>query len=281
MDNAKVFIDEIFKDEYYKIYRFQKTGIRMGDNVDLNSKNISLKIDYELVFDQKEYDKFQNRLCAFLDKIAKCKGEEEFSPSYTFSHFDETPYRELWKKTGMDKSEENNYRGIAFASIKGNKEKKIILVSYLVRKEIFELLLPKVVNKVYLVFSFLPTNESETHKAFIDATIAFGVKKAGTWSDKWIYNKKEKSYNYSDSIFFANWSYFDAKNSYVVRSNTMQTNSGRTPYKGTLTLDDVPKDYVKQLKDVYIYVLDNEEDLDEDERIKKANEIEDVFYKKK
>ncbi len=276
MDNAKAVIDEIFEDEYYKIYRFEKTGVRMGDNVDLNSKNISLKIDYSLKFDKNEYDKFQKRLCAFLDKIAKCKDDFELNQYLSFTSYrsNENNSNALWKKSGLDKSEEKNYCTIEFASEKGNKEKKTVFTSYLVRKEIFELIRSKVINDVYLVFSFLTTDGAETHKAFLDAAINWGI----------IKEHRHYSYSsyYTDTIVFTSWAAFE-------RVNIKKRYGGIFPFenvyadresKGTLTLDDIPKDYAKQLKDIYIYVLNNEEDLDEDERIEKANEIESKFWHK-
>lgn len=284
MDNAKDVVDEIFKDEYYKIFRFQKTAIRMGDNVDLNSKNVSLKIDYELTFDKKEYDRFQKRLCAYLDKIAKSKDTYEYSPDYLFQDIKSgynKPNNALWKKAGMDKSEDSNYRCIAFATVGGNKEKKVTVVSYLVRKEIFELIRFKVINDVYLVFSFLPAGGTETHKAFIDAIINFGLKISG-FSNSWKYDKEAKTYDYRDTILFTDWACFGADRLRIfnISDEVCNTPGGKPKtYKKTLTLEDMPKDYVKQLKDIYIYVLNNEDDLGEDERVEKANEIESQFLK--
>jgi hypothetical protein len=271
MDNAKEVIDEIFEDEYYKIYRFEKTAVRMGENAALNSNKVSVEIDYTLKFDKKEYDKFQEKFCNFLDKIAKYKYEGKRSTCTTIRN---SVNGRVFKEIGMDDSERDNFRCIMFASINGTKEKKEMYKLYFIRKEIFDLIRPKMVGRVFLVFSFLPTDSTETIKTFVDAEISFGM---GNWGKQ----KYDRPRNAADGIIFKSWEDLEIKgegNSPVWYEASIHSSEG--PFVNTLKLKDVPKDFLGQLKEMYIYILDNKDDLDEKEREKRANEIESKFWHK-
>ena len=51
-------------------------------------------------------------------------------------------------------------------------------------------------------------------------------------------------------------------------------------FSSTLSLPDVPRDYLKQLEELRIYLIKNEDNLSEKERQKKADEIEKKYWSK-
>ena len=300
MSNTEAVLDEIFEDDLFlKLYKFRKTGIRMGDNVDISGDKAAFKLDFDLTFDQEEYKKFQTRLCAFLDKIARHKmtftekggsdratTEKRFKEAYTITNRDA-----LWKESGIDDSERSNYCNI---SVETAKSKKTTYTLYLVRKEIYELILKKQLKYSVLVFSFSKADggESDPFRIFLDFDLNFG-KDSTT---------RGRGVTYS-IITFTNWDVFsfpkmvdqgDKRTNFPKRREAWKqcnmesgystakllTCDGSGTGKGTLNVE-LPSDFAKRLKDVYIYSIANRDDLDDEECEEKAAEIESKYWKQK
>ena len=67
LNNTEAILDEIYEEDlFFKLYKFQKTEVKLGGDVELNGENVSLKVDFTASIDQDEYKKFQARICAFL-----------------------------------------------------------------------------------------------------------------------------------------------------------------------------------------------------------------------
>ena len=301
MSNTEAVLDEIFEDDLFlKLYKFRKTGVRMGDNVDISGDKAAFKLDFDLTFDQDEYKKFQTRLCAFLDKIARHKmtftekggsdratEEKRFKEAYTTANRDA-----LWKESGIDDSERSNYCNVSVETAKSNKTTYTL---YLVRKEIYELIQKKQLKNSILVFSFSKADGggSDPYRIFLDFDLHFGQESKYT----------ARNTKLISTISFSNWDVFsfprmldygDPRTNFPKRreawnqckmesgysSAKLLTCDGLGTGKGTLNIE-LPSDFAKQLKDVYIYSIANRDDLDDEECEEKAVEIESKFWKAK
>lgn len=298
LNNTEAILDEIYEEDlFFKLYKFQKTEVKLGGDVELNGENVSLKVDFTASIDQDEYKKFQARICAFLDKIARHKMTAAFTPPrgtlmdsrrassgsgreriYQRS----APQEAIWKESGLDRSDAADYRCISVETTKGTKTDYTI---YLVRKEIFELFRKKQFGEGLLVFSFTKTDsgkEEEPYRLFFDFISSFGSPFRGSIRDYKgiivIPSTDNLYFNVSDGIrsTLSRAEYLDRKN------NLKQITPDRSqemPCKSTLSFK-LPIDFAKKLKDVRIYPIDNRENLDEKERLEKAAELEEKYWRK-
>ena len=70
MKNADTILDDIFQDYFINMFTFKKTNLRLASDDNINSDKISIYVDFKVSLNQKYFLKFQNRLCALLDRMA-------------------------------------------------------------------------------------------------------------------------------------------------------------------------------------------------------------------
>ena len=297
MDNSEEALNDIFEDSLLlKLYKIQVTDIRLGSDLELKNGKVSLVFDYSISFNKKEYDVFQNRLSSFLDIVAKhkiiytSKHNSDWTSRYYCRNYE--AQKQIWKESGLPNSEKNNYRCISLETVKGDSDKKLVSSLYLVRKEVFDLLRKKVIKNTCLVFSFITSDKEEARRMFLATTIDFG----GI-----VMNSQNQSLqDYQSIVYFSDWGgeikvtnpsrqplsgYAAARRNAEaiekrINDEFKRRSSPEQSFSSTLSLPDVPRDYLKQLEELRIYLIKNEDNLSENERQKKADEIEKKYWSK-
>ena len=135
LQDAEKTITTIFSDETLlsRMIRLKKESIEIAANVDLNSDKTKCLINFSASFDQKEFDKFQSRLRAVLERLALQKN------TVSVTDMKDIPRdlgQKMWDKAGLPKSSDN-YGFIAFAI---HSNEKIRYTLYLLPEKIVRII---------------------------------------------------------------------------------------------------------------------------------------------
>ena len=272
---ADLILNEIFEDHLLKILKFRKTSFRTGSNMDLDNRKLSLEIDFDITVDGNELRKFKSRLCAFLDQIARNKATYTIPDDVINLRWStDTDWQTIrndwgkyfdtvWKKSGLDISEERDYRYILFEFVENGRKK---VTFYLVRKDIYDLFLKNISNRrwdgenLVMTISFSMKDGTESRKTFFV-------------NSHYVYRQFEYHSQNKNLIFYDEDDIY-----YSLKESAGPYTSDKLPLKGSVTFSDVPIDFVRNIKDLFIYPFVKGENDTLETFVKKADAIERKFW---
>ena len=294
--NADKALDEIFKDYYLRIFKFQKYGdLHIDSSDEEDSVTIKIQINFIASIDQKAFLKFKESFSSFLDKVAlqkttckiyigKNKNKRVNCSKQSKVFYGRIPGElgyDLIKKAGLTDFEVERGNWGCFVAIKHYKNDYIYYSLYLVPKKIATLIHKKLIfEDTYIGCSFYMANEPVSYKKFFK----IGTLRYYKWGHDWdidsrvpgfYINSQQNSYIYPftfmNAIFIEKGYGFEIENEFSLET------------KGSLDVS-IPVEKVKNMRRLFIYPLgiskyNGYDDRIEKERlIKRANEIENNFY---